>query len=119
MKHRCPACSFEFTPTAKKRSLPAHRRYFAMIGATFVNWPERHPYQPIDAEALRIYLQMEAGWATPVKKNGETYLIPLSIAFEKMREDQFQELAHRVSRIIGENIGVTGNELLEEHKQVA
>lgn len=117
----CPACSFRFNPKAKKpRSTAEHRHYFAMIGAAFANWPEQYDFQPIDPEALRFFLQMRAGWVDTARSpNGNVYMLPRSIQYEKMPQRRFHELHHRVSRIIGEIIGTPGDELLERQKEVA
>lgn len=117
----CPACSFRFNENAKSdRSSPEHRRYFAMIKAAFDNWPVGHQFQPLDSTALRTFLQCRAGAVEAIQApTGQIYLIPRSIAYEKMSHRQFHELSERVSRIIGEIIGVSGNELLERQVEVA
>lgn len=117
----CPACSHEFNERAKlKRSSPAHRRYFGMIKLAFENWPSDYQFQPIDSAALRTFLQMRAGWVdTLVSSIGSIYMIPRSVAFDKMDQRQFGELTDRVSRIIGEVIGVTGDDLIEQSERAA
>lgn len=117
----CPACSFRFNEKAKKdRSTPEHRRYFAMIKAAFDNWPVSYDFQPLDAAALRTFLQMRAGAVDTIQaSNGAIYMLPRSIAYDKMGRVQFHELSERVSRIIGEVIGVSGNDLLERQSEVA
>lgn len=117
---QCPACSYEWRGDQKRRSIPQHRRYFGMIRAAYENWPEGHPLKPIDAEQVRWYLQLRAGWGTPViGADGATYMIPKSVSFSKMSADQFGELCDRVSRIIGEIIGLDGDELLLRQSEVA
>ena len=49
---------------SKPRSIDQHRRLFAVIAATFANWPERHPFQPQDAEHLRAWLLVKAKHST-------------------------------------------------------
>ena len=117
----CPACSFRFNENAKtNRSPEEHKRYFAMIGAAFSNWPEQYDFKPLDAEELRTFLQMRAGAVQVVKSStGDMWMVPRSIEYKKMSQQQFHELHHRVSRIIGEVIGVPGDELLERQKEVA
>ena len=117
----CPACSYRFSETLKvDRSTPEHRRYFAMIKAAFDNWPSGHQFQPLDAAALRTFLQCRAGAVDAIQSpNGQIYLIPRSIEYRKMSHRQFHELSERVSRIIGEIIGVSGDELLEKQSEVA
>lgn len=112
---QCPACSFAFTPRKNlRRSTPAHRRYFGMLNLAWSNWPTTYSFQPIDAEAMRTFLQMRAGWVDTIQAStGSIYMLPRSIAFDKMNQAQFNELSDRVSRIIGEIIGVTGDVLLD------
>lgn len=64
MSH-CPHCGVDLTPPkkGKPRSVPQHRRYFAMIRAAFEHWPEHHRFRPITEERLRKWLQAKAGYA--------------------------------------------------------
>lgn len=59
----CPHCGCELTQPAggKPRSVDQIRRYFAMIRAAFLHWPEDNPRQFSSAEELRAFLQMKAG----------------------------------------------------------
>jgi hypothetical protein len=46
---------------AKPRSLDQHKRFFAVIAATFHHWPESHKaFQPDSAEHLRSWLLVKA-----------------------------------------------------------
>lgn len=71
MSH-CPHCGVEIEakPKGKPRSVPQHRRYFAMLKAAFSHWPEDHRFQPATEEHLRKWLQAKAGYA--VIKSVET-----------------------------------------------
>lgn len=59
----CPHCGCALTPEegGKARSPDQLRRYFAMIKAAFMQWPEAHPHQFASSEELRAWLQMKAG----------------------------------------------------------
>lgn len=61
----CPHCgtSLEAPKRGKPRSVPQHRRYFAMIRAAHAHWPEAHRFKPINDERLRKWLQAKAGYA--------------------------------------------------------
>lgn len=57
----CPECGCDLAPK-KRRSVPDHRRLFALVRQAFDNWPEDHDFQPESAEHLRAWLVCKAGW---------------------------------------------------------
>lgn len=57
----CPECGCEIG-AKKRRSLPDHRRLFALIKDAFDNWPEAHEFTPENPEHLRAWLICKAGW---------------------------------------------------------
>lgn len=63
-KIHCPQCGCEFDEElkGKPRSLDQHRRYFGVMRAAFHHWPETHDRQFGDAEELRAWVQMKAGY---------------------------------------------------------
>ena len=64
MTDHCPACGY--VPEKRKgkpRSVPQHKRYFALIRAAFSHWPEAHRFKPLTEERLRKWLQAKAGHA--------------------------------------------------------
>lgn len=63
MTRACPICGHTTdAPGRKTRSIEQHRRYFALIAATWHHWPESHERQFTTAEELRAWLQMKAGY---------------------------------------------------------
>ena len=54
----CPQCAAK----AKPRSPEQHRRFFALMRAAFMHWPDAHERQFASQEELRKWLQMKAGW---------------------------------------------------------
>lgn len=60
----CPHCGCDTAvpKTGKPRSVPAHRRYFALIRAAKMHWPEAHRFQPASEDHLRKWLQAKAGY---------------------------------------------------------
>jgi hypothetical protein len=59
----CPHCGVELEkPKGKPRSVPQHRRYFALIRAAHSHWPENHRFQPTSDEHMRKWLQARAGY---------------------------------------------------------
>lgn len=65
MKHidHCPHCgvSLEAPKRGKPRSVPQHRRYFALVRAAWMHWPEKHNFRPQSEEHLRRWLQAKSG----------------------------------------------------------
>lgn len=51
----------------KPRSTPQHRRYFGLIRAAFLQWPEKHRFRPDSEEHLRKWLQCSAGYRNIVE----------------------------------------------------
>lgn len=88
----CPHCGGDLAeqPKRKPRSVPQHRRYFAMIKAAFSHWPHDHRFQPITEERLRKWLQAKAGHAViktvDVSAMTKTQAV-IAIAAEIMRAD--------------------------------
>ena len=62
MMTTCVHCGCDVETPSKRRSVEQLRRYFAMIRAAFVHWPESHEWQFANAEELRSFLQIKAGY---------------------------------------------------------
>lgn len=60
MNRTCPTCK-QVWQTAP-RSSADHRRFFGVLAAVFHHWPEGHEFQPDDAEHLRKWLLIKAGY---------------------------------------------------------
>ena len=60
----CPHCGCDTAvpKLGKPRSVPQHRRYFALIRAALMHWPEGHRFQPAGEDHLRKWLQAKAGY---------------------------------------------------------
>lgn len=58
----CPQCKQAIRHAP--RSSMDHRRFFGVIAALFHHWPEHHDFQPDDAEHLRKWLLVKAGYRT-------------------------------------------------------
>lgn len=66
-----------------------------------------------NAEALHSVIKLDLGYATPVRlKNGMTVLVPGSIAFDRMTEQEFGNFLDRAIAWIGTNYGVTPEEIM-------
>jgi len=57
MTTHCPECGCVLV---KGRSLPDHRRLFAALHRAMEQWPETHPFQPVNVDQLRAYLLVTA-----------------------------------------------------------
>jgi hypothetical protein len=53
---------FKLAGDGRVRSPQDHRRFFGVIRAAFLHWPEQHEFQPDDAEHLRAWLLCKAGY---------------------------------------------------------
>lgn len=62
MKQPCEHCGGYPSPKqSKPRSVPQHKRYFAMLRQAYHHWPEAHHFQPANEEHLRKWLQAKSG----------------------------------------------------------
>jgi hypothetical protein len=57
MQH-CPACGVVLE---KRRSLPQHRRFHALVAAARMHWPEGHWFRPKSDDHMRYWLTVQAG----------------------------------------------------------
>lgn len=93
----------------KIRSVQFHRRYFAMIKMVFDN-------QDIfdDQETFRKYVEMKAGHYTVTKTVDGEMILPKSIAFDKLDDDEFQDLYGNVVAVVWEKFGMNSKVIEEE-----
>ncbi len=89
MSHsHCPACGFLLK---EPRSLAQHRRFFGLIKALFMHWPETHERQFSSEEELRKWLIMAAGWKE----------VGASIPLTGMNKERAMLLAEAAIRAVG------------------
>jgi hypothetical protein len=70
-----------------------------------------------NSEALHSVIKLDLGHATPVRlRNGMTVLVPSSVAFDKMTEEDFANFLERAIEWIGANYGVTPDQLMNREK---
>jgi hypothetical protein len=63
MTIECPCCEYRWNPQAKRpRSVPQHKRLFALIRAAHFHWPETTSMQFTSVKNFRKWLTMKAGW---------------------------------------------------------
>ena len=66
-----------------------------------------------NAEALHSVVKLELGYATPILlPNGLKVLVPGSIAFDRMTEQEFSNFLERAIAWVGQNYGVTADEIM-------
>lgn len=61
----CPCCDYTWEP-GRPRSLPQHRRFFAIVKQAFDNWPESHDRQFASSDECRRWLVAKAGYRDTV-----------------------------------------------------
>ena len=85
------------------RNLRFHRKYFALIRCSWEYLTEQQQkFFKNDIEVFRKSLEVTAGWCEPVYAidSQEWYHAPKSIAFDKMKEDEFEHLYNAVRDIL-------------------
>lgn len=139
----CPHCG---SKRQEPRSLAQHKRFFSLIKAAFLHWPETHERQFASEEELRKFLQMKVGhrevaaripltgirkeqavmlaeasiraagsYAVPVIHGAELVIWkPKSIAFNNLGHRAFCELNSAIDELLNSEIGLSGDQLLEE-----
>jgi hypothetical protein len=92
----------------KPRNLMFHRKFFALINLVFEN-------QEVfdNAEDLRYYLIMKAGFYKKVKTPTGEMFIPKSLKFDKMDNVEFEEVYNGVIKVIEKELLITKQDILE------
>ena len=137
----CPHCGSP-EAKAKGRSVPQHRRFFAMVRAFYHHWPEYLPYQPGCAEELRAYGLVKAGYRNVAQlepdvfgavcirteshfpfffeKGGKVYCASAkSIRFEKLGHKEACKVFDDVSCVFEAVTGLTCDEVMKETERAA
>ena len=99
----------EYSFTHKKiRNVAFHRKYFAMIRMLFDS-------QEVftDQTIFRKYMEMKAGYYTVTNTGVDDMILPKSIAFEKLSEDDFSELYGKVCQVAYEKFGMDNENIAE------
>jgi len=112
--------------TRKKRSIRQHHMFFAAIKIAFDNWPEYHPFQPVDADQLRYWLEVKAGygarievediaklkwvveafWKKPIFMAAHNVvMVPQSMAYSKMSGADFKLVVASIDKQLNEEVG--------------
>jgi hypothetical protein len=93
----------------RRRSLPQLQAYWSML-ARVVEATDAFP----SAERLHEALKMDLGITTPIKTlTGDIFLIPDSVAFNKMTAPEFRAYFQAAEKRIAETFGIDPAELRE------
>ena len=70
------------------RNLNRHKLYWAMIAKIVENWPDDLPFK-LNKDSLHQWIKISTGYVTVIKFNGKEFVLPRSISFNKMSENEF------------------------------
>ncbi|HNX82641.1 MAG TPA: DUF1367 family protein [Candidatus Omnitrophota bacterium] len=99
---------------APARNPKFHRLVFAVASAVTDNAPEGSCWNGKDAYHFIKAVELQAGFVDElVDLNGEVRMVPKSIAFENMAEDEFKKLFDVLISEGARILGMTERELLE------
>lgn len=145
----CPVCASKQPVATKGRSLDQHRRYFAVINAAFAQWPEREDFQSADELRKYLQVRAGAGdvvaeikvaelggeiarhiamaamraadgYAVPIVRGDCLRIVkPRSVAWDKMRHEDFCKLSDAVCDLIERKLGVAADDLIRETEAAA
>lgn len=85
----------------RPRNLTAHRKWWALCNLIYLNCEDY-----ASPDVVHGHLKILAGHADPVvsKATGETWLVPRSISFSSLGEDEFQDVWRRAVQAVVEHI---------------
>ena len=98
-----------FITLKQPRNYQFHKKYFALINLGFDN---QEDYNNVDH--YRKVMQMKAGFYDMVKTDKGILPLPKSISFNKMEENEFQDLYGKVLENVAMHLGLQENELSNE-----
>lgn len=107
-----------YSVEVKKARNPLHHNLIFLLAQIAVEHaPEGSPWEGKDAYAFIKAIELEAGIVDYITKlNGETHVIPKSIAFENMDEIEFNRISDLVFRTVAKIVGIN-EEYLRKHYQ--
>ena len=90
----------------RNRSTRQHRLFWKMMNLVFENLPERYAYQFKNVNGIEKYIVGQCGRSTVItNRNGEVWMMPDSIAYDAMDQDDFSDLFEKaVTFIVNEII---------------
>lgn len=141
----CPECGSIFSPKAKgkPRSLPEHKRFFAIVAGYFTHWPESCEFQPETSEHLRAWalvkahhfdsaiidpdailkfasLRIQGEHSFVVPKGGKIHVYwPKSISFKACEQWRAHQIFSEAEGVLEAEAGITSDDLLEAIRTAA
>ncbi|PDT15863.1 hypothetical protein CO670_15310 [Rhizobium sp. J15] len=82
---------------------PSRLRWYWQFLHAVVNATDAVP----DAESLHSLVKLNTGYVTPMMVRGMPFVVPRSISFSSMTEEEFVGFLQRAERFIAESYGVT------------
>ncbi len=96
-----------------------HNLVFLLAQIAVEHAPEGSPWEGKDAYAFIKAIELEAGIVDYITKlNGETHVVPRSIAFENMNEIEFNRISDLVFRTVARLIGVNEEYLRKNYQEL-
>ena len=101
------------------RNLQRHKFYWVLLNIVVENWPEEQ--SRLSADSLHQVIKIETGHVNVINFNGETIVLPKSISFNKMDEEEFKVFLRDTVRFLCENVipGLNKNDLLDSALKIA
>jgi len=108
-KHKLKIGEVYYCDIKKPRNYEFLKKFFALIRLGTENSPLNMPQ-----EAYRAYVTMKAGYAEVYETERGMMVLPKSISFSNMGEDEFDKLYFGVLNVIAKDIGTDKETILEE-----
>ena len=91
----------------KERNLKFHRKLFAILKAFIDNLNGND----LTIEELLTYLKLKVGYYKKIKFKGQDVIIPDSISFAEMTQDEFEKFYKQAVKILADVLNVTVEDL--------
>ena len=99
---------YSFTVKVDRNPL-FHKKFFALIRLGFEN---QEQYNNMDH--YRKVMIMKAGYYETIETEKSTIWLPVSISFDKMSQDEFEEVFERVLDVITNELGSDRQDIVEQ-----
>lgn len=89
--------------------VPARIRWYWQFLHAVIKATEAAP----DAESLHELIKLSTGYTTPILVRGMPFMVPRSISFASMSEEEFSVFLQRAERFIAESFGISPQDIGE------